>query len=1166
MHKFAATAAFVLLCLGLIGNTTPYVDATLNGDSFVKEIATIPSGANLIAADSTGRLFLAADNDIYYSLDSGATWTKTLDGKTGSPHLPFLLFVDYRDYIYTQISTDTLDSLWRSTDHGMTWAAVLNNTQLGWHMTESANGTLYWNTYTTDNEDRIYASSDGGATWSIFYDMTNQVDHFHWVEAHPSDPNILYVSTGDGVGDAWIQRYNGTAWETICNSTDPYAKMQTTSIAIDDDYVYFFNDASNWSVRMPHSGTSTRDFEGIFDLRSYLKTSNNVYDATKNGDVFLFGTSAGQLWASWDGKRWVKVFDAGEGHIIRSISRKGFPHYFVDTDGNRLYRLSLTKEDVIQQFFAEYNMRRGFVSNNDTYTLEQRITNGTNYLDLTEVALTNVHASIEGLSVAKTAHPNAGFEWNNKTGWEESLNGGVSSIAEDSANGTYAYRVIKTTAQSDPTLLRQTSFIKCRQGDKIVLSFFAKATTPLTNGLVVTIHNGTGSAKARVDLTLTTSWKQYTFWYIVTAQMASASHLFTFQRVNQTTWIDSVMFYVDQTVLVFGGAGSTNSVTFLDKYHHYCDVSQYIDFSHPIWETGTLNTQNPSLTIDGQTVSYLGTLTNGTESASTSLSGIIVGAVQVDTAIQGSGQAIVKITGTRVLYEDSAVFEGRRDAVFFGRYYDDFLPVTTTTDLIVVTNLEGTIKSLSSTSEKTAFAVDSSSSINSTIKVYVGDRGQPWAVLGAASWDYSVELRIITINATQHIPREVVIYWIDSVSPTTLSDYDGLWHSTDFTIQLTATDEISGVAETFYKMNDGPIRQVGIEGHPFFTAEGRNNTLEYWSVDNAGNEENHHILTEIKLDKTTPTGSIAVNNNALYATSVTTTLSLAANDLTSGVALMRLSNDNAKWTNWEAFATTRFWTLTIGDGTKTVYIQYKDSAGLSSQPYQDTIILDTTRPVANAGPNQTVSEDSLVTLNASNSSDNIGIATYIWTLTDVSIKKLSGERPTYVFEMPGVYRVTLNVTDNAGHWAADTVIINVLDITKPIAYAGPNRTVNVGAAATFDASASTDNTGIVSYHWDFGEGTHAEGKVTAHTFQSPGEYTVTLTVGDAAGNTATHQINIKVLFAIGSPLMTTCAAILAIGIAITAVLLLRIRRKRVFISSESNKPESASKSGLEKQN
>jgi len=99
--------------------------------------------------------------------------------------------------------------------------------------------------------------------------------------------------------------------------------------------------------------------------------------------------------------------------------------------------------------------------------------------------------------------------------------------------------------------------------------------------------------------------------------------------------------------------------------------------------------------------------------------------------------------------------------------------------------------------------------------------------------------------------------------------------------------------------------------------------------------------------------------------------------------------------------------------------------------------------------------------------------------------------------------------DNHGQYYVYTAI--KLDITKPTANAGQDQTVSVGEAVAFDAGGSTDNIGIVSYEWDFGDGTTGTGITAIHTHISSGTYTVTLTVKDAAGNTATDTVTITVL-------------------------------------------------------
>lgn len=146
----------------------------------------------------------------------------------------------------------------------------------------------------------------------------------------------------------------------------------------------------------------------------------------------------------------------------------------------------------------------------------------------------------------------------------------------------------------------------------------------------------------------------------------------------------------------------------------------------------------------------------------------------------------------------------------------------------------------------------------------------------------------------------------------------------------------------------------GVAGYPTATtwevtvtlAEG-NNVIEVRAADDLGNTSSPSsttILYDPNLDPNPPTGTLSINDGALYAPDATVTLTLRATDQEGPVTQMQFSNDNVAYSAPEPYAITKSWTLSAGDGDKTVYAQFQDAASNWSAPASDAILLDTTPP------------------------------------------------------------------------------------------------------------------------------------------------------------------------------------------------------------------------------
>jgi len=136
-------------------------------------------------------------------------------------------------------------------------------------------------------------------------------------------------------------------------------------------------------------------------------------------------------------------------------------------------------------------------------------------------------------------------------------------------------------------------------------------------------------------------------------------------------------------------------------------------------------------------------------------------------------------------------------------------------------------------------------------------------------------------------------------------------------------------------------------------------------------------------------------------------------------------------------------------------------------------------------------------------SDPTGLViSYTWNFGDGSTG--SGPTVTHAYARAGSYTVTLTIADAYSRTATATKVVTVGLAAQPAAaFRFSPEAPRIGEPVFFNASETipAPGTQIVSYAWDFGDGSTGSGVTASHTYRAAGEYRVTLTVRDNRGAT-----------------------------------------------------------------
>ena len=202
----------------------------------------------------------------------------------------------------------------------------------------------------------VWKTTNAGVTWTPIFDQFTNVDSIGAIQVAPSDPNIVYVGTGDSVigpaGDGMYKSTDaGKTWthigleettkvnKMVVDPKDPDIVLVSTQgdARHNGQGVYRTTDGGKtWeNVLRPENANGTRDIEYAFDEPKVIFATSQGAGGFGFGGAAPQGPNGTALYKSTDGgKKWTKVDKLPQ--LVGRISVAVAMH----TDAKRIYVLS----------------------------------------------------------------------------------------------------------------------------------------------------------------------------------------------------------------------------------------------------------------------------------------------------------------------------------------------------------------------------------------------------------------------------------------------------------------------------------------------------------------------------------------------------------------------------------------------------------------------------------------------------------------------------------------------------------------------------------------------------------------------------------------------------------------------------------------------------------
>ncbi|MBM7606229.1 fibronectin type 3 domain-containing protein [Metabacillus crassostreae] len=326
---------------------------------------------------------------------------------------------------------------------------------------------------------------------------------------------------------------------------------------------------------------------------------------------------------------------------------------------------------------------------------------------------------------------------------------------------------------------------------------------------------------------------------------------------------------------------------------------------------------------------------------------------------------------------------------------------------------------------------------------------------------------------------------LDEEAPVTTANAPTDWINEDQVITLSATDNETGVAKTYYSVDGSDFE----EGTSFeVKGEGVHN-VSFYSVDKVDNTEKVHTI-EVKIDKTAP---VTTSDAQDFWNNKDVTVNLTAEDGKSGVAKTFYAINGSEYVEGTSFIIEK-------EGLNLVTFYSVDNAGNKEVARTIGVKVDKTAPETTSDAPQTWRTDD-VTVNLASTDELSGVTETFYSINGSDYVKGTA----FTITEEGIHEVKFFSMDHSMNIEKIKTIEVKIDKTAPVVNMDLEAEYKLGTNLDLIYSAVDNISDVVTEKMIVSYPDHNDGKEiengTSISLEKPGTYNLTVFTTNAAGLT-----------------------------------------------------------------